>query len=35
MVTIVAQRLEGPITEKIIQDFIKQKAMEKKKVEVA
>jgi hypothetical protein len=31
----VEQRLEGPVTEKVIQDFTEQEALEKKQVEVA
>jgi hypothetical protein len=35
VVTTAEQRLEGPVNKEIIQDFIEQEAMEKKKVEVA
>jgi hypothetical protein len=35
VVTIVEQRLEGPFTEKIIQNFTEQEALVKQQVEAA
>jgi hypothetical protein len=35
VVTIVEQRLEGPVTEKFIQEFVEQEALEKQQVEAA
>jgi hypothetical protein len=35
VVTIVEQRLKGPVTEKLIQAFTEQEALVKRQVEVA
>jgi hypothetical protein len=35
VVTIVEQRLEGPMTEKVIQEFVEQEALAKKQVKAA
>jgi hypothetical protein len=35
VVTTVEHRLEGPVTEKVIQEFIKQEVLAKQQVEVA
>jgi hypothetical protein len=35
VVTIVEQRLEGPVTEQVIQEFVEQEALVKQQVEEA
>jgi hypothetical protein len=35
MVTTVEQSLEWPVTEKVIQEFVEQEALEKQQVEAA
>jgi hypothetical protein len=35
VVTIVEQRLEGPVTEKVIQEFTEQEGLAKQQVEAA